>query len=595
MKKHLFFVIFLSCFTCFVAVSQSSISGRVFNDISGNNAYNAGEELDNITVWLLDLNAVAPYYRVSPVQTTVTNASGIYIFLGVAAGDYQVRVMQSTIPATVTRAVIDNDPYPNGLTTVMGVDGINPYLNIDFGFAPTSVAPVFASDRNFQWNTGNTFINQASQVYNLPAEVCGGITLNPTIAWTTDRTSAPGGGYGTNTYPQAVYPGALLGQGFPGNNKGGIHTGDNTFQLLFGGAGYTTTNNDRQTTTIQFSLPVINTKFSIYDIDHADPQVASGRIDHVKVTGYAGAIEVNPVLVNPSLAPWNTVSGNTIYGFADYPLNGYTLPFNSQNEDHGTINVYFQSRIDRIVIEYEEWAPVILTGKGITDATPPNAAFSEASWADRTASNAPTIRGISIGSIDYTIDCFTILPVSLLYFKATQQACNAGLNWQTAYEQNLDFFAVEYSADGTDFKTLTTVQAKNLAQGSSYQYGVNVSGKQKFYRLKIVDQDGKYQYSNIISTNPCNKTVNWAINPNPVNVGSDFFVNIFSDEINIRQVSLLIWNVDGKKQLKKQYTINQGENTLSVNSKNLLPGVYLIGLLDEFNANIEESKKLIVQ
>jgi hypothetical protein len=597
MKKLIFITLLFCTFFSTLSHGQSSIiSGRVFNDnILTNNSYDAGEELSGITVWLFDLNAVAPYYRVTPINAAVTDGSGAYSFSGVVAGDYQIRVRQSTIPTTITRAVMDNDAYPNGLTIIMGVDGTTAYTNIDFGFAPTAVAPGFTSTQNFQWNASNSFVNQTLQTYNLATEVYGGNTYYPTITWTTDRTNAPGGTYGTDIYPQAAYSGASLGKGFPGNNKGGIHPTDNTFQLMFGGAGYTNVNNDRQTTTIQFSHPVINTKFSIYDVDHADPQVATGRIDHIKVTGYDGATPVMPVLVNPSSAPWNTVSGNTVYGFADYSLDGYTLAYNSQNEDHGTVNVYFQSSIDKIEIEYEEWAPVLLPGKGINDASIPNTFPGEASWSSRSAPTAPTTRGTSISSIDYTFDIFTVLPVSLVNFEATQSGCNATLNWQTSTEQSLDFFGIEYSTDAVNFQLQNTVKAKNISSGSHYQYAVSGSGVKNYYRLKMADKDGKYQFSNIVSIAPCKKDFTWRVTPNPIKKGGEISVTVFSAERKIQHGNLVIYDANGKIVIQKNNNIIVGTNLVTVKSNKMAAGIYLIALYDENKKTIGNSQKIIIK
>ena len=594
MKKRLLFFACSFFFFLPISFSQAIISGHVFKDVNNDAVYQAGEGLNNITVWLLDLNAVAPYYRVSPVSTATSNASGLYTFNGVAAGDYQVRVAQSTVPATITRAVADNDAYPNGLTNVMGVNGSNIYSNIDFGFAATLTAPAFSSVRNFQWNTTNTFINQTSQTYSLAAETCGGFTYNPTITWSTDRTNVPGGGYGTNAYPQASYSGAIVGQDFPGNNKGGIHPADTTFQLLYGGGNYTSVNNDRQTTTIQFSDRVKNTKFSIYDIDHADPQTSTGRIDHIKLTGYNGANPVMPVLVNPSSVPWNTVSGNTVFGWADYPLNGYTAAYNSGNEDHGTINVYFQNAIDKIVIEYEEWAPVVLSGKGINDATPAYLATNEASWSPRTA---PTVRGISIGSIDYTFDCLIILPANLISFTAISKDCKALLNWKTANEQsNFSFFEIESASDGTNFISTGKVYAKNLATGSNYSFTISQSNAKNYYRLKMTDLDGKYQYSSILPVNaPCNESTNCRLVSNPVKKGAAITVNLFITNAFLKWASLIVWDESGRKLFRKAIDMQPGQNQYSLNTDKFEKGTYFIGIYDADNQITGQMQKLYVR
>ena len=324
--------------------------------------------------------AVAPYYRVQPIVEVYTDASGNYSFTGLVAGNYQVRVGVGSLPATLCRAVQDNDSYPNGFTLISGVDGTSNYSNINFGFAANVPTPGFTSQRSFKWGSTNTFTGgQLSQIYTLPPETVGGTTYYPNMTWRTSRTCTPGGAYGADQYPSAVSC-VTLPNNWPGNSKGGVTAGDSTFQIMNGGVNcYNGSDSDKQVTTIEFDIPVKNMKFSVYDIDHSDPQVSTGRIDHVEIKGYYFGTPVMPVITNPSAAPWNTISGNTVTGFADYPLTNYSVPFNSQNEDHSTVKVYFSQSVTSVQIIYQEFAPVMLTGKGINDATPPVSATSESS------------------------------------------------------------------------------------------------------------------------------------------------------------------------------------------------------------------------
>jgi hypothetical protein len=343
-------------------------------------------------------------------------------------------------------------------------------------------------------------------------------------------------------------------------------------------------------------VPVINTKFSIYDIDHADPQRATGRIDHVKVTGYHTNVPVLPIILNPSAAPWNTVSGNTVYGFADYPLNTYTLPFNSQNEDHGTVNVYFPNTIDKIIIEYEEWAPVMITGKGIGDATPPNLATSESVWVDRSGVNAPTYRGISIGSVDYTVDAATLtLPVRLIGFSAISKNCAVSLNWETSYEENLGHFEIEYSKDGINFLSIGTISPTNNISGAKYNYHVPQNMTSGYYRLKVQDIDGKFKYSDVkLITVACNN-MSWSVLGNPVVSGNETIIQLFVSDESFSRGNIIIWDMTGKKLLQQPLSLQQGQHTITLKTRELKSGTFIIGMYDKNNISAGEMQKLIIQ
>lgn len=92
------------------------------------------------------------------------------------------------------------------------------------------------------------------------------------------------------------------------------------------------------------------------------------------------------------------------------------------------------------------------------------------------------------------------LPVELVYFRANMKEKIAELEWATATETNNSHFVVEKSADGRDFYPLTTVQGSGTSLTSStYKaYDEKVNGA-SYYRLKQVDFNGIFAYSQIIT------------------------------------------------------------------------------------------------
>ena len=72
------------------------------------------------------------------------------------------------------------------------------------------------------------------------------------------------------------------------------------------------------------------------------------------------------------------------------------------------------------------------------------------------------------------------------------------LNWSTLQEKNTSHFMVEHSTDGRQFRSIGTVEAKgNTDLTSEYSFVHRLSKREtvNYYRLKQVDQDGKYVYS----------------------------------------------------------------------------------------------------
>lgn len=98
----------------------------------------------------------------------------------------------------------------------------------------------------------------------------------------------------------------------------------------------------------------------------------------------------------------------------------------------------------------------------------------------------------------------SVLPVTWLYFRGQQQANNVLLNWATGSEINTDYFAVERSFNGHDFEDIGKINAAgNSGVSHTYQYldinAMKLKSNIIYYRLRQVDNDGKYVHSDIIS------------------------------------------------------------------------------------------------
>lgn len=93
------------------------------------------------------------------------------------------------------------------------------------------------------------------------------------------------------------------------------------------------------------------------------------------------------------------------------------------------------------------------------------------------------------------------LPVELLNFTVAEKREKHVLNWETASEQNSDYFGIEHSADARNFADIGRQPARGMSY-SLYNYSFTYNHPSEginYYRLKQVDLDGTFTYSNIIS------------------------------------------------------------------------------------------------
>ncbi|HNP22509.1 MAG TPA: PKD domain-containing protein [Panacibacter sp.] len=112
--------------------------------------------------------------------------------------------------------------------------------------------------------------------------------------------------------------------------------------------------------------------------------------------------------------------------------------------------------------------------------------------------------GLAVDDISLAGPSNVVLPVTIISLTGINQGGNNLLNWKSATEQNSSQYEVERSFDGARFDKIGAVKSMNNATGAAYQYRDDISHtyvNNFYYRLKLVDKDGRYNYSNVVSVN----------------------------------------------------------------------------------------------
>lgn len=111
------------------------------------------------------------------------------------------------------------------------------------------------------------------------------------------------------------------------------------------------------------------------------------------------------------------------------------------------------------------------------------------------------------------------LPLSLQGFRGQVQGSDVLLQWRTASEQNTAAFHIERRVDGGNFQTIGMVAAAGTSvqvQHYSFTDKEPLVGK-NYYRLKVMDLDGRISYSVIVGIQFVNDgAARLAVFPNPV-------------------------------------------------------------------------------
>jgi len=182
----------------------------------------------------------------------------------------------------------------------------------------------------------------------------------------------------------------------------------------------------------------------------------------------------------------------------------------------------------------------------------------------------------------YIIDASVVLPVSMLNFTATLNGKAVDLNWSTASESNTKNFVVQRSYDGVNFNNIGTVNAagnSNNKKDYSFADASALNGATTiYYRLQVVDKDGKTSNSKIAMINITASGVIITVYPNPVKDRLNFTT---SNTLNNAQ--LRITDQSGKIVLVQKITTIQAGQLNTINVAGLARGTYHLQLVSGDN------------
>jgi len=172
------------------------------------------------------------------------------------------------------------------------------------------------------------------------------------------------------------------------------------------------------------------------------------------------------------------------------------------------------------------------------------------------------------GVVQITIT-FSILPVEYLYFDAsfTRQERLVELKWATGKEWENSHFEVERAVnDVKNWETIGRVEGQGYSDGPvDYQFkdkDVPLVGGNAFYRLRQVDFNGQYAYSEVVSARiPALEITNgvWRAFPNPTD-GNHFRISLMDksqyheEEIVFRLVHPMVYTAP--QQVASEWEMN---------------------------------------
>ncbi|MFK7809464.1 MAG: T9SS type A sorting domain-containing protein [Saprospiraceae bacterium] len=185
----------------------------------------------------------------------------------------------------------------------------------------------------------------------------------------------------------------------------------------------------------------------------------------------------------------------------------------------------------------------------------------------------------------------TSLPVELIKFGVQDVNGKANLFWKTASEINSERYQIERSQDGNKFNKIGFVRILGDSETvKTYQYNdmAPTSGT-NYYRLRIVDLDGSYEYSDVVTIDLGNEPI-LEISPNPV---TDIMTISTGAEVSVSEGTVEIFDQAGTLIGKSNITLTEGKSTINVSEMNAnTPGVYYIRISESSSSKVLKFMKI---
>lgn len=176
----------------------------------------------------------------------------------------------------------------------------------------------------------------------------------------------------------------------------------------------------------------------------------------------------------------------------------------------------------------------------------------------------------------YTINWIGTLPVELEYFTAAAEGRTAMLQWATASEIGNDHFDIERSADAINWVKIGCKKGAGTTS-SKTEYSMTDETPMpdaNYYRLKQVDVDGRFVYTNIAAVTFESEDENkLTMYPNPLTIHAPLTIQLSNTNSTISQITI----VNAMGEIVYQNANLQG-NIAQIDDGALQAGAYVVSV-----------------
>ncbi len=183
------------------------------------------------------------------------------------------------------------------------------------------------------------------------------------------------------------------------------------------------------------------------------------------------------------------------------------------------------------------------------------------------------------------------LPVELTEFRGLVDDCKIHLTWTSVQSDLNGYYQVEWSADGENFESIEVLpRAHSFTSTQSYLFSHQTTFLRNYYRLKMVNHNGNYTYSDaIFLRTSCNKQYEMMVYPNPIgNERPEVQIEYYSES---KEAKFTVINLMGQIVDEIIFESEKQEwNVKTIDVKGLPSGTYYI-----FHENNEQVTPFTIQ
>jgi endonuclease I len=181
----------------------------------------------------------------------------------------------------------------------------------------------------------------------------------------------------------------------------------------------------------------------------------------------------------------------------------------------------------------------------------------------------------------YTCPGLSTLPVNIVFFSGKLQNNKVLLNWEAENEINFNRYDVERSVNGTNYLLIGSIKSAGIKNYSYTDVADNIKGRRVYYRLKKIDNDGNFSYSEVFTLQiPLN--IKFTVYPNP----AQGFVSLQVNNNNNGKVTVQLTDITGKMVVNSVCTLTNGLITIPL--KQLNAGTFTIKLIEQNESYLQK-------